>query len=130
MNIHLGAYLAMAAVVLIVWAAVAATTSASYFWPIWPILGGAIGLFSHAKPLAFTTINRSSDVTNAWAVVPGSSGLGAIFAEQLAERGLSLVLTGRDEARLSAVALQVAARRTSTSNWSSATSAPTPESPT
>lgn len=39
-----------------------------------------------------------------WAVVTGaSSGLGAIFAEQLAKRGLSLVLTGRDEARLEAV---------------------------
>lgn len=39
-----------------------------------------------------------------WAVVTGaSSGLGAIFAEQLAKRGLSLILTGRDEARLEAV---------------------------
>jgi hypothetical protein len=47
-RIHLGAFVAMAAVVLTVWAAVAATTSASYFWPIWPILGGAIGLVSHA----------------------------------------------------------------------------------
>ena len=48
-NIHLGGYLAIATIVLIVWAAVAATTSATYFWPIWPILGGAIGLISHAK---------------------------------------------------------------------------------
>jgi hypothetical protein len=47
-RIHLGAFVAMAAVVLTVWAAVAVTTSASYFWPIWPILGGAIGLVSHA----------------------------------------------------------------------------------
>ncbi len=45
---HLGAYLAMAAIVLSVWAAVAVTTDATYFWPIWPILGGAIGLVSHA----------------------------------------------------------------------------------
>ncbi|OMC22235.1 hypothetical protein A5738_09955 [Mycobacterium colombiense] len=38
------------------------------------------------------------------AVVTGaSSGLGAIFAEQLAQRGLSLVLAGRDRARLEAV---------------------------
>ena len=43
-----------------------------------------------------------------WAVVTGaSSGLGAIFADQLAQRGHSLVLTGRDHARLSAVARQV-----------------------
>ena len=47
-NIHLAAYLAVATAVLIVWAALAATTSASYFWPVWPLLGGAIGLFSHA----------------------------------------------------------------------------------
>lgn len=38
------------------------------------------------------------------AVLTGaSSGLGAIFAEQLAQRGFSLVLTGRDRARLEAV---------------------------
>jgi Domain of unknown function (DUF1707)/2TM domain len=47
-RIHLAAYLAMTAVVLTVWATVAATTGASYFWPIWPILGAAIGLVSHA----------------------------------------------------------------------------------
>jgi DUF1707 SHOCT-like domain len=47
-RIHLGACLAMAIVVLIIWAAVAVTTGASYFWPIWPILGAAIGLISHA----------------------------------------------------------------------------------
>jgi short-subunit dehydrogenase len=39
-----------------------------------------------------------------WAVITGaSSGLGTIFAEQLARRGHSLVLTGRDEVRLAAV---------------------------
>ena len=43
-----------------------------------------------------------------WAVVTGaSSGLGAIFADQLAKRGLSLMLTGRDQARLSEVAQRV-----------------------
>jgi Domain of unknown function (DUF1707)/2TM domain len=47
-RIHLAAYVAMTVVVLTVWAAVAATTGASYFWPIWPILGAAIGLVSHA----------------------------------------------------------------------------------
>jgi short-subunit dehydrogenase len=42
------------------------------------------------------------------AVITGaSSGLGAIFADQLAKRGHSLVLAGRDEARLKAVAHQV-----------------------
>ncbi len=43
-----------------------------------------------------------------WAVITGaSSGLGAIFADQLARRGLSLVLAGRDRARLDAVATRV-----------------------
>src|SRR6202008_4523101 len=54
-RIHLGAFLGMTAVVLTVWAAVAVTTGASYFWPIWPILGAAIGLVSHAlaiRPVA------------------------------------------------------------------------------
>ena len=56
-RIHLGAFVAMAIVVLAVWAAVAATTGAAYFWPIWPILGAAIGLVSHAlavRPVAKT----------------------------------------------------------------------------
>ena len=44
-----------------------------------------------------------------WAVITGaSSGLGAIFADQLAKRGHSLVLAGRDEARLKAVAQRIA----------------------
>ena len=39
-----------------------------------------------------------------WAVVTGaSSGLGAIFADQLAQRGMPLVLAGRDRARLEQV---------------------------
>ena len=47
-RLHLAAYLAMAVVVLAVWAAVGATTDATYFWPIWPILGAGIGVVSHA----------------------------------------------------------------------------------
>ena len=47
-RMHAGAYLAMAVVVLAVWAAIAATTAAAYFWPVWPLLGGAIGLAGHA----------------------------------------------------------------------------------
>jgi hypothetical protein len=47
-RIHALAYLAMAIVVLAAWAAVALTTGAAYFWPVWPILGAGIGLVSHA----------------------------------------------------------------------------------
>jgi short-subunit dehydrogenase len=43
-----------------------------------------------------------------WAVITGaSSGLGAIFAERLADKGLPLVLAGRDRPRLAAVAQRV-----------------------
>ncbi len=52
-RIHLAAYLVMTATVLTVWAA----TGVTYFWPIWPILGAAIGLVSHAlavRPVAKT----------------------------------------------------------------------------
>ncbi|HWF68090.1 MAG TPA: DUF1707 domain-containing protein [Mycobacterium sp.] len=47
-RIHLGAFVALTVVVLTVWAAVASIAGAAYFWPIWPILGAAIGLISHA----------------------------------------------------------------------------------
>jgi short-subunit dehydrogenase len=43
-----------------------------------------------------------------WAVVTGaSSGLGAVFAEQLAERGMPLMLAGRDATRLQHVRQRV-----------------------
>lgn len=48
---HLAAYLAMCVIVLTVWAAVALTTDATYFWPIWPILGAGIGFVSHAASI-------------------------------------------------------------------------------
>ena len=33
------------------WLAVALTVGAWYFWPIWPILGGGIGIVSRAAPV-------------------------------------------------------------------------------
>ena len=62
-RIHFAAYLAMTVIVLAVWAALAgttATTGAAYFWPVWPILGAAIGLISHAlavRPVVKTVEN-------------------------------------------------------------------------
>ena len=50
-RLHLGAYAAMVVIVLTVWLAVALTAGAWYFWPIWPILGGAIGVVGHALPV-------------------------------------------------------------------------------
>ena len=53
-------------------------------------------------------MSKKHEVGTGWAVVTGaSSGLGAIFAEKLAERGLPLVLAGRDEARLAEVKQRV-----------------------
>jgi Domain of unknown function (DUF1707) len=50
-RLHLGAYAAMVVIVLTVWLAVALTAGAWYFWPIWPILGGAVGVVGHALPV-------------------------------------------------------------------------------
>jgi short-subunit dehydrogenase len=47
---------------------------------------------------------QMSEHSGGTAVITGaSSGFGAIFAEQLAGRGMDLILAGRDEARLAAV---------------------------
>jgi short-subunit dehydrogenase len=53
-------------------------------------------------------MSSQRDDRTGWAVITGaSSGFGAIFAELLAKRGLSLLLAGRDEPRLEAVARRV-----------------------
>ena len=49
-------------------------------------------------------MSKKPEAGAGWAVITGaSSGLGALFAEKLAQRGLPLVLAGRDEARLTKV---------------------------
>ena len=53
-------------------------------------------------------MSKKHEVEAGWAVVTGaSSGLGALFAEKLAQRGLPLLLAGRDEARLTEVRQRV-----------------------
>jgi short-subunit dehydrogenase len=53
-------------------------------------------------------MSKKNQAGAGWAVVTGaSSGLGALFAEKLAQRGLPLVLAGRDEARLTEVLQRV-----------------------
>ena len=53
-------------------------------------------------------MSKNHEASAGWAVVTGaSSGLGALFAEKLAQRGLPLVLAGRDEARLTEVRQRV-----------------------
>jgi hypothetical protein len=41
---HLTVYLAVNALLVLIWA----VTSATYFWPVWPMLGWGIGLVAHA----------------------------------------------------------------------------------
>jgi len=50
-RIHLFSYLAMSLLVIGIWLAVGVGVGAWYFWPVWPILGGAIGVASHAIPV-------------------------------------------------------------------------------
>jgi short-subunit dehydrogenase len=53
----------------------------------------------------------SENYGGGWAVITGaSSGLGALFAEQLAVRGMPLLLAGRDELRLQQVRQRVLAQ--------------------
>ena len=55
---------------------------------------------------------------NHWAVVTGaSSGLGRGLAGRLADRGMSLVLTGRNEVRLDEVAHQIVVRASVERVW-------------
>jgi len=57
----------------------------------------------------------SENYGGGWAVITGaSSGLGALFAEQLAARGMPLLLAGRDELRLQQVRQRVLAQSPNT----------------
>lgn len=50
-RLHLAGYAVMVTIVLAIWLSIALTTGeTAYFWPVWPILGGAIGLLGHAIP--------------------------------------------------------------------------------
>jgi hypothetical protein len=50
-HLHLGIYLAAAILCVGIWTAIGLTAAAWYFWPIWPILGGGIGVIAHALPV-------------------------------------------------------------------------------
>ena len=41
---HLAIYLAVNALLVAIWA----TTSATFFWPVWPMFGWGIGVVAHA----------------------------------------------------------------------------------
>jgi hypothetical protein len=59
-QIHLAAYLAASLLMIGIWLALAIVVGAWYFWPVWPILGGGIGVVSHAIPVRSCTRGRRS----------------------------------------------------------------------
>lgn len=63
--VHVAAYLLMVVVCLVVWFAVALTASAWYFWPVWPMLGGAIGVVSHAVSVRAFVSPRAGAIAGA-----------------------------------------------------------------
>ena len=54
-QIHVGAYLAGAGLMVAIWLAGAVSTGSWYLWPIWPILGWGIGVVSHVVPVQSVT---------------------------------------------------------------------------
>jgi hypothetical protein len=64
-RIHLAAYTAASLLMIGIWLALAVTVGAWYFWPVWPILGGGIGVVSHAVPVLSCARGRRDPVTTA-----------------------------------------------------------------
>jgi hypothetical protein len=64
-QIHLAAYLAASLLMTGIWLALAVTVGAWYFWPVWPILGGGIGVVSHAVPVHRCARSRRESVATA-----------------------------------------------------------------
>lgn len=48
-RLHVGAYVWASLAMIVIWVA----TGAGYFWPMWPILGWGIGVFSHGRACGF-----------------------------------------------------------------------------
>ena len=46
-RIHLFAFVAASLLMVGIWLTLALSVGAFYFWPVWPILGGGIGVISH-----------------------------------------------------------------------------------
>jgi Domain of unknown function (DUF1707)/2TM domain len=69
---HLRAYLAVNALLVVIWA----LTGAGYFWPIWPILGWGIGVIADAGSLGRACRPRSSSRASSTARSPSSPAAG------------------------------------------------------
>ena len=61
-------------IVLRVWLAVGLTAGAWYFWPMWPILGGGIGVASHVIPVRFAGTGYATRVQRSTVAPPTSDG--------------------------------------------------------
>jgi 2TM domain-containing protein len=65
---HLGMYVAVNAVLVVIWA----VTNTDFFWPIFPILGWGIGVAANAwdvygrKPISEDEIRREADRLRGW----------------------------------------------------------------
>ncbi|KLO27412.1 hypothetical protein ABW16_15895 [Mycolicibacter heraklionensis] len=57
-RIHLGAYLAVSALMVGIWLVTAVSVGQWYFWPVWPILGWGIGIVAHAIPVGACASRR------------------------------------------------------------------------
>jgi Domain of unknown function (DUF1707)/2TM domain len=64
-QIHLAAYLTASLLMIGIWLALAVTVGAWYFWPVWPILGGGIGVISHAVPVRSCARSRRDPLPDA-----------------------------------------------------------------
>jgi hypothetical protein len=51
MRIHATAYVSASLAMIAIWAA----TGAGYFWPVWPMMGWGIGLFSHLTSCRYSS---------------------------------------------------------------------------
>lgn len=58
MRWHVGSYVAGSLLMIAIWLVVGLTAGAWYPWPIWPILGWGIGVFSHVLPVRYAVRQR------------------------------------------------------------------------
>ena len=58
MRWHVGGYVAGSLLMIAIWLVVGLSAGAWYPWPIWPILGWGIGVFSHVVPVRYAVRQR------------------------------------------------------------------------
>jgi Domain of unknown function (DUF1707)/2TM domain len=66
-RIHLSAYLTASLLMIAIWLALTIALGACYFWPVWPILGGGIGVVSHAAAVRSCAHKRHAGIPRSFA---------------------------------------------------------------